>query len=82
MKISQSEIPYVHNEVAHNMRAARVIVPLLLQIKSAKSILDVGCGTGTWLKVGEENGVRDYLGIDGTYVNPENLPNRKRKIFS
>jgi SAM-dependent methyltransferase len=34
-----------------------------------KSILDVGCGIGTWLKVFEDYGVRDFLGIDGDFVD-------------
>jgi hypothetical protein len=32
-------------------------------------VLDVGCGIGTWLRVFEEHGVADYLGIDGDYVD-------------
>jgi SAM-dependent methyltransferase len=33
------------------------------------SVLDVGCGTGTWLKAFEEQGIADYLGVDGNYVD-------------
>jgi cyclopropane fatty-acyl-phospholipid synthase-like methyltransferase len=59
---------YVHTEQMHNFRAARAVVPFVIKVVSPNSILDVGCGTGTWLKVFEENGVSDYLGVDGDYV--------------
>ena len=59
---------YIHSEAVHNLNAAREVVPILLQLTKSTSVLDVGCGTGTWLKVFEENGVNDYLGVDGDYV--------------
>jgi SAM-dependent methyltransferase len=34
-----------------------------------KSIVDVGCGDGTWLSVFRELGVRDVVGLDGDYVD-------------
>lgn len=59
---------YVHTETVHNLNAAHEVVPLVLQLTKATSVLDVGCGTGTWLNVFEENGVNDLLGVDGDYV--------------
>ena len=60
---------YTHTEDTHNTRAAEVVVPLLLDMFKIESVLDVGCGTGTWLKVFQDQGVKDYLGIDGSYVD-------------
>jgi SAM-dependent methyltransferase len=37
------------------------------------SVLDVGCGIGTWLAVFKENGVKEYFGIDGDYVDKKLL---------
>lgn len=37
------------------------------------SVVDVGCGSGGWLKVFREHDVRDVFGIDGPYVRPESL---------
>jgi SAM-dependent methyltransferase len=37
------------------------------------SVVDVGCGSGAWLKVFREHGVRDVLGVDGPHVRPESL---------
>lgn len=49
------------------------MVPLVLEACNPKSILDVGCGTGTWLKVFEEHGIKDFLGIDGDFVELDTL---------
>jgi len=50
-------------------RSARVIVPLVLELIGARSVIDVGCGTGTWLAVFAEFGVHDIFGVDGEYVD-------------
>jgi SAM-dependent methyltransferase len=38
-----------------------------------QSVVDVGCGIGTWLSVFYEQGISDILGIDGAYVNRDQL---------
>ena len=53
--------------------SALAILPLLLEITGARSIVDVGCGSGAWLAAARELGVSDLLGIDGSYVQPEML---------
>lgn len=35
--------------------------------------MDVGCGDGTWLSIFEANGIENFLGIDGSYVDLELL---------
>ncbi len=45
-----------------------------------KSILDVGCGVGTWLKACQELGAKDVLGIDGVKI-PEQFLKIETKIF-
>jgi len=55
------------------LRSARVIVPLLMNIVRPKSVLDVGCATGAWLKAFAENGVSRIKGLDGLYVDPAKL---------
>ncbi|HTA30980.1 MAG TPA: methyltransferase domain-containing protein, partial [Candidatus Cybelea sp.] len=37
------------------------------------SLIDVGCGTGTWIKTAMELGVKDILGLDGVNVPPQEL---------
>jgi SAM-dependent methyltransferase len=54
-------------------RSARAVVPLLIERFRPASVVDVGCGSGAWLKVFCEHGVRDVVGIDGPHVRPESL---------
>jgi SAM-dependent methyltransferase len=51
------------------LESARVIVPILLSIVKPTSVIDVGCGRGTWLKVFQENGVKTIRGLDGRYID-------------
>ena len=60
---------YLHTELVHNFKAAQEIVPVVMQFVKPLSVLDVGCGTGTWLKIFEGHGVKDYLGVDGEYID-------------
>lgn len=54
-------------------RSAEVIVPLVLQLLPVRSVLDVGCGDGSWLRVFRKLGVDDIFGIDGDYVTRDIL---------
>lgn len=45
-------------------RSAQKIVPEIIRLFQPRSVLDVGCGDGSWLKAFAESGVTDYLGID------------------
>jgi hypothetical protein len=54
-------------------QSARVTIPLILDLIQPKSVIDVGCGVGTWLSVFKEFGIQDCLGIDGDYVDQKML---------
>jgi SAM-dependent methyltransferase len=41
----------------------------VLKIAPARSVIDVGCGRGTWLAVFAEHGTADIHGVDGDYVD-------------
>lgn len=51
-----------------SVSSADVIVPILLEMIKPSSVIDVGCGTGSWLSVFSNYGVRDILGVDGDWV--------------
>jgi len=51
------------------LRSAHEIVPCILDWVKPKSVVDLGCGMGTWLTVFQEHGIQDVLGIDGDYVD-------------
>jgi SAM-dependent methyltransferase len=65
--------PYIHSENVHNTKAAREMLPTVLAAYPANSVVDFGTGLGTWLQVAKELGVEDVLGIDGDWVQPEQL---------
>lgn len=56
-----------------SLDSAKEIVPLVIELLQPNSVIDVGCGLGTWLSVFKEHGVEDILGIDGDYVDREKL---------
>ncbi|HLT71819.1 MAG TPA: methyltransferase domain-containing protein [Cyclobacteriaceae bacterium] len=62
-------ISYTHTTKIHNTRAATIVVPHLLQLFRVDSVLDVGCGLGTWLTVFRDKGVTDIVGLDGSNVD-------------
>ncbi|MPR33423.1 class I SAM-dependent methyltransferase [Salmonirosea aquatica] len=64
------QIIYIHTPATHNTRAAKAFLPILFEeIKLPQSVVDVGCGTGTWLSVFKEMGIKRVLGIDGNNVD-------------
>jgi SAM-dependent methyltransferase len=58
---------YKENQFGY-LRSAREVVPLVIEILRPSSVIDVGCGIGTWLSVFREHGIEDILGVDSDYV--------------
>jgi SAM-dependent methyltransferase len=54
-------------------RSAEVVVPIVLDLLKPESVIDIGCGDGTWLSVFREMGVNDVYGLDGEYVDAKQL---------
>jgi SAM-dependent methyltransferase len=52
-----------------SLRSARRVLPHLFELVAPRSIVDVGCGVGTWLKAAAELGAADLAGLDGAYVD-------------
>ena len=52
----------------------------MLKLLPVRSVVDFGCGRGTWLKACLENGVETVLGLDGDYVNRDKLADRSGAI--
>ena len=66
-------VRYIHAEAIHNLDSPKIIVPVLFQWFQPKSVVDVGCGIGTFLKVFKDLGVMEILGVDGTWVDRSKL---------
>jgi 2-polyprenyl-3-methyl-5-hydroxy-6-metoxy-1,4-benzoquinol methylase len=64
---------YTSGFFAHQQRwsrqSAKRVLPLIMAAVQPSTVIDVGCGVGTWLAVLAESGVADVWGIDGDYVD-------------
>jgi SAM-dependent methyltransferase len=49
-------------------RSARIILPIIFDLIKPQSIVDIGCGVGTWLSVASELGVGNLVGFEGNWV--------------
>lgn len=56
-----------------SLRSAEVVIPLVLNLISPKSVIDIGSGTGSWLSVFKKYGIEDVLGVDGEWVDKKML---------
>ncbi len=56
-------------------RSAQVVLGLVYEMFSPRSVIDVGCGTGAWLSVAADLGSVVLRGLDGKWVNPDSLRN-------
>lgn len=56
-----------------SLSSARAIVPIAVDLISPSSVVDVGCGIGTWALAFAEHGVADVYGMDGDYVDRDSL---------
>jgi SAM-dependent methyltransferase len=54
-------------------RSARRIVPNVLAHVAPKSVIDIGCGTGSWLAEFARNGIVDFCGVDGDFFPTDML---------
>lgn len=59
----------LQRQEAHTRASAHVILPMLFERYKPKSVLDVGCGLGTWLSVAKELGVAEIAGIEGAWLD-------------
>lgn len=63
--------------------AAEGVIPCIFEIFKPDSVLDIGCGVGTWLKVFKNKyKVREVLGVDGDYVDKAMLQIDKSEFVS
>lgn len=53
--------------------SAEVVVPLVIGLVGPSTVIDVGCGTGLWLREFKRRGVRDVLGIDFCQIPDEEI---------
>ena len=66
-------VKYKHEEHMHNLESPNEIVPEIIKLLEPKSVVDVGCGVGTFLKAFKHHGVNDVYGVDGEWVDRDLL---------
>ncbi|NJL07543.1 MAG: class I SAM-dependent methyltransferase [Methylacidiphilales bacterium] len=64
---------FYEGQMTGSLSSAEIVVPLVLSTFKINSVVDFGCGAGSWLKAFSNNGIHDYLGIDGDYVPRDKL---------
>jgi Methyltransferase domain len=60
-------------QVEQSLRSARAVVRVVQRLFAPRSIVDVGCGLGAWLHAFSEMGIDQICGIDGDYINRQDL---------
>ncbi len=53
--------------------SAEQVVPYVVSLFRPQSVVDVGCGTGTWAAEFRRQGVPEVMGIDGAYIDRSQL---------
>lgn len=59
-------------------KSAKEILSYLIPSLKINSMIDFGCGTGSWLKAAKELGCKDCLGLEGKWVKNQ-IDNQFRK---
>jgi cyclopropane fatty-acyl-phospholipid synthase-like methyltransferase len=56
---------------SHN--SAMAVLPIVFDLINPRSVVDFGCGVGTWLAVAKRLGADHCLGLEGTWVKTQTL---------
>ncbi len=64
---------WYRNRKNKSLESAVKVVPVIVDLVSPDSVVDLGCGTGDWLSVFRKSGAEDILGIDGGWIDRQNL---------
>ena len=72
-KIDTYDNEFFKRILATSLPSANIIIPMAIELVKPKSVIDIGCGIGAFLSCFRENGIEDILGIDGDYVDLNNI---------
>lgn len=71
--MTQYSNQFFRNRASVANRSAVETASLIVELFSPSTVLDLGCGTGSWLAAFAELGVQEIHGVDGEYVNEQEL---------
>ena len=66
-------INFVHARNTASLSGPQAALPILLANERPSSLLDVGCGNGTWLKAALDLGIADVCGVEGVKIPSDQL---------
>jgi SAM-dependent methyltransferase len=66
-------VKYDHSRNFHTLEGPAAALPFIFPDSAPRSALDVGCGTGTWLRAFLDRGQTEVFGVDGVNIPPEKL---------
>jgi hypothetical protein len=61
---------FFDNQRDGSLASAKVVLPMLIDIFRPRSLIDIGCGQGTWSKTAITCGIGDQVGVDGEWARP------------
>lgn len=64
---------FYKGQSAGSARSAQQVLGTLFKVYRPDSIVDIGCGVGSWLAAAEEFGVSRLFGVDGDWVSKDQL---------
>jgi SAM-dependent methyltransferase len=74
---SELYVPEFYQQfVDGSIRSAKAVLSILYRSYQPNSVIDVGCGIGSWLSVAESLGSATLRGLDGTWVNRQQLSSK------
>ncbi len=59
---------FFDDQAEKSYKAAKQTIPILMDLLNPRSVVDMGCGVGAWLKAFQEAGATRILGVEGDYV--------------
>lgn len=51
--------------------SASKILKILFKYHMPESVIDIGCGSGSWLKAASNLGIKNLTGVEGDWLNPD-----------
>ena len=71
---------FYRNMHQETQTAAKDVLSILFRAIAIRSVIDIGCGVGTWLNSAQKLGVETILGIEGNWLERDSAVVDKRFI--
>lgn len=72
---------FYDGNIPASLTSAKEIVPFMVKLVKPKSVVDIGCGMGTWLSVFKKSGC-EVFGLDGNKASKKRLLIDKDEFLS